>query len=103
MSAEKPDSLTLTERLRKAQYLARELTEHLTQAYLPKLNALKTATREFDPKKVSDQQVYDRTKAVLEADDFAANIHTRLDAYMNSIRREIVQLLDEGSVTSEES
>ena len=96
MSAENPDSLTLTERLSKAQYLARELSEHLTQAYLPKLNALKAASREFDEKKVSDQQVFDRTKAVLDAEDFAENIHSQLDAYMRSIRREMRQLLDDG-------
>lgn len=88
-----PNKLTLKERLKKAQYLSRELSEHLVQAYLPKLADLRLATKEFDPKKVTDQQVLDCTLAVLQAEEFADQLHERLRIYLESIRSEMSSML----------
>ena len=87
------EGIPLMERLKKAQYLARELSEHLTQAYLPKLGDLRLATKEFDPNEVSDQQVFDCTTAVLEAEDFTDNLYSKLRRYLDSIRQEMQGLL----------
>lgn len=87
------DKFTLKERLKKAQYLSRELSEHLVQAYLPKLADLRLATKEFDPKVVSDQQVLDCTQAVLEAEEFADRLHKKLKRYVESIREEMSPML----------
>ena len=63
--------MTLVERLKKADYVSRELSEHLRQASLPKLTGLIRACREYDVTAVSDQQILDRIHAVFEADEFA--------------------------------
>ncbi len=60
------ENLPLGDRLKKADYLARELSEHLTQAYLPKLTELRAATKIYDAEEVSDQQILDHTLAVLK-------------------------------------
>ena len=96
------DKLTLTERLKKSRYLARELSEHLTQAYLPKLGNLKLATKELDEKKVTDQQVFDCLKAVLQAEEFTDALQSKLKKYLDSVRAEMTDLLfqDESSESS---
>ncbi|MEQ9406499.1 MAG: hypothetical protein RIK87_02190 [Fuerstiella sp.] len=87
------DGLPLTERLKKAQYLSRELSEHLRQAYLPKLADLRLVTKEFDPAAVTDQRVFDCTVAVLEAEEFTDSLYEKLHQYLESIRREMKDLL----------
>ncbi len=94
------DDLTLKERLKKARYLSRELCEHLVQASLPILAELRVASKEFDVKKVSDQQVFDRTVAVLQAEEFTDELHVRLARYLESIRSEMEALLSaDGNTT----
>ncbi len=90
---ENPDDLPLVERFKKAEYLARELSEHMRQAYLPKLAELRSASIEFDVEVVSDQQMLDRMLAVLEAEDFAADVYAKLRTYLVSIRTEMTPLL----------
>ena len=85
--------LPLMERLKKAEYLARELSEHLVQAYLPKLMKLRAATKEFDAKQVSDQQILDCTLAVLQAEDFTANLYRELRTYLDSIKGDTQEIL----------
>jgi predicted metal-dependent HD superfamily phosphohydrolase len=96
-SSERIGELPLMERLKKAEYLARELSEHLTQAYLPKLSKLRVATKEFDPKEVSDQQVLDCTLAVLQAEDFTSNLYSELRAYLESIKGDTQEMLFGGA------
>lgn len=91
-----PDDLnqmTLVERLKKADYVARELSEHLRQASLPKLTVLIRSCREYDPHTISDQQIFDRIQAVLQADEFADKLFKQLRALLDSIRTEIEPLL----------
>lgn len=92
-------NLSLVERLKKAQYLSRELSEHLTQAYLPRLGDLRLVTKEFDPEVVTDQRVLDCTQAVLDAEEFTDALYQKLRLYLDSIRDEMKGLLfiDESS------
>ncbi|MEZ6063827.1 MAG: hypothetical protein R3C19_26055 [Planctomycetaceae bacterium] len=90
---EKPEDFPLVERFKKAEYLARALSEHMRQAYLPKLLELRAASKEFDAEVVSDQQMLDRMLAVLEAEDFAGDVYAKLRAYLVSIQTEMSPLL----------
>ena len=76
---------TLQERLKAADSLARELSEHLRQAYIPKLNALRSVTKKLDVAEVSDRQVFDRGVDVLEAEDFTAGLHDQLHEHLMNI------------------
>ena len=82
----------LAERLKKAEYLARELSEHLTQAYLPRLAELRGSSKIFDEELVSDQQMLDQIQAVLQSDEFATDVYQKLTVYLESIREEMQHL-----------
>lgn len=88
-----PDSLPLAERFQAAQYLRRELSEHLRQAFLPKLSELRHASKIADVREVTDQEMYDRMLAALQADEFAAQLFGKLFRYLDSIERESRKLL----------
>jgi hypothetical protein len=90
---EHPEDIPLGERFRKAQYLARELSEHLRQAYLPKAGDLRTASKIYDANQVSDQQMLDRMQEVLEAEEFTASLYAKLREYLDSIRADMQPLL----------
>lgn len=83
-----PENIPLVERFNKAEYLARELSEHLRQAFLPKLSELRQASKVADVAEVSDQEVFDKMSAVLGAEDFASDIFEKLMKYLRSIERE---------------
>lgn len=93
-----PDaSLTLQERIKKADYLTRELSEHLRQASIPRLTALRNACKTNDEHQVSDQKVFDRTIAVLEAEEFARNLHETLEGHLKVIAEQTRELAYPGS------
>lgn len=81
--------MPLSEHLRKAEYYARELSEHLRQSYLPKLGELRTASKVFDKVEVSDQQMLDRIQNVLQADDFTGDVYEKLNAHLEVIRDQV--------------
>jgi len=85
---EDPENFPLVERFHKAEYLARELSEHLRQAFLPKLSALRHASKVFDPEQVTDQEMFDKMTAVLGAEDFASDVFDKLIVYLRSIEKE---------------
>ncbi|MCP4174635.1 MAG: hypothetical protein GY758_28120 [Fuerstiella sp.] len=87
------ENLPLGDRLKKANHLARELSEHLRQAYLPKLMDLRGAAKIYDSEEVSDQQILDHTLAVLQAEEFTAELYARLRLYLDSIKAEMGPLL----------
>jgi hypothetical protein len=85
--------LPLSERLRKAEYYARELSEHLRQSYLPKLGDLRAASKVFDENEVSDQQMLDRIQNVLQADDFASDVYRKLNVHLEIVRDEMQHIV----------
>jgi len=88
------EHLPLTERIRKAEYFARELSEHLRQSYLPRLAELRSSSKVFDPELVSDQQMLDRMLAVLQTDEFAQDVYQKLKLHLTSIQAEMVGVLE---------
>lgn len=86
-------NLPLGERIKKADYLIRELSEHLRQAYIPRLTELRNASKQYDPDAVSDQRILDHTLAVLDAEEFTEDLYVRLREYMDSIRDEMVEMV----------
>ncbi len=88
MHDENPDNLPLAERVNKADFLARELSEHLKQAYLPKLYQLRSSSKRLDPEEVSDQTMFDQMSAVVSAEEFASNLCVRLMKYLQSIQKD---------------
>lgn len=87
MEPENPDNLPLIERINKAEYLARELCEHLQQTFLPKLVDLRSSSKKLDPKEVSDQTMYDKMAAVVSAEKFSDEVFSRLSLYLDSIQK----------------
>jgi len=78
---EDPENFPLVERFHKAEHLARELSEHLRQAFLPKLSELRHASKIADATEVTDKTMLDKMTAVLSAEDFAADIFEKLTQY----------------------
>ena len=89
--------MTLQERLQKADYLNRELSEHLQQAYLPKLAALRSVAKIYDPAEVSDNQILEHTLAVIEAEEFTEELYVKLRKCLDSISKEMGPILFAGS------
>ena len=87
------EHLPLTERLKNAEYYARELSEHLRQSYLPKLGNLRSASKVFDENLVSDQGMLDCILAVLQSDEFARDVYGKLRAHLQSIHDEMMGVL----------
>ncbi len=91
--ARNPDSVPLAERFQIAQYLRRELSEHLRQAFLPKFSDLRHASKVADVSEVTDQEMFDKMTAAIQADEFAAQLFGKLFRYLDSIERETRTLL----------
>ncbi len=86
---EDADNLPLVERFHTAEYLARELSEHLRQAFLPKLSDLRSASKVYDPESVTDQAMLDKMTGVLQAEEFANDVFGKLSRYLESIERDL--------------
>lgn len=90
---ERLDNMSLVDRLKLANYLTRELSEHLKQAYQPSAAELRRASRHKDVEDVSDQEVLDRTLSMLEAEDFASDLYSKLNECLASIRTDMKEIL----------
>lgn len=87
------EHMPLSERMKKAEYFARELSEHLRQSYLPRLGDLRSSSKVFDKNEVSDQQMLDRIQNVLQADEFAGDVYQKLNMHLEIIRAEIQEVV----------
>ncbi|MEJ7593194.1 MAG: hypothetical protein WKF77_16735 [Planctomycetaceae bacterium] len=101
MEIENPNNLPLVERINKAEHFARELCEHLQQAFLPKLSDLRSSSKKLDPEVVSDQTMFDQMSSVVKAEQFASDIYARLILYLESIRKDAIDVLGIGNTMSE--
>lgn len=88
MEIQDPNNLPLVERINKAEHFARELCEHMQQAFLPKLSDLRSSSKKLDPDVVSDQTMFDQMSSVVKAEQFASDIYARLIKYLESIRKD---------------
>lgn len=91
--AENPEQVPLAERFHAAEFLRRELSEHLQQAFLPKLSDLRSSSKVYDVRQVTDQAMLDKMNAVLQAHEFAAHLFDKLTKYVDSIQKETRSLL----------
>lgn len=94
--------MTLQERLKQADYLTRELNEHLRQAYLPKLAALRSLAKIYDPHEVSDNQILEHSLAVIEAEEFTDDLYQKLRKFLDSISEEMGPILFNSKKSSEQ-
>lgn len=99
MSEQALEDQSLRERLGHAQELLRELSEHLSQSFLPQL---KRAIELVDSKvadeqdEVADSTVRSAMAAVIKSDDFSQQLINSLDPYLRSIQKEVEQIRDGG-------
>ena len=93
MEIEDPNNLPLIERITKAENFARELCEHLQQAFLPRLVSLRSSSKRLSTDEVSDQTMFDQMSEVVKAEKFATQIHERLTVYLASIQKDAHEVL----------
>lgn len=85
--------LSLDERLKKANYLSRELSEHLRQSYIPKLTRLRSDSKIYNPVEISDQRILDGALAVLDAELFTDDLYSKLRGLLDSIITEMREMV----------
>ena len=94
------DQLTLREKLRDAAHVARELIEHLELGFVPKVHELRKLSRQHDPASglppVADVTIRSYVSAVLESDRFSAGLNDNLENYLNSIRKDVTEVVSRG-------
>jgi hypothetical protein len=93
MSDPNPDQLSLRERIGQAEALVRELHEHLSQSFLPKV---KSARGGATAEEVPDSTVRSLMADVLGSDEFTLALLKRLEPYLRSIQRGVRDILEEG-------
>lgn len=92
MDARQIDQLTLREKIRDSQQLARDLHEHLTQNFLPKVAELvAVATPNADvEERVADVTIRNQVATVLESERFLSQKEADLSAYSAALVREAI-------------
>ena len=96
------DQLTLREKLRDAERVLRELTEHLEMGFIPKVHELKKLSRQHDPASglppVADVTIRSYVSAVVESDRFTGGLVESLDNYLNAIQKDVSEVVNRGII-----
>lgn len=97
------NDLTLREKFKEASLVARELTEHVQQGFLPRSKQLARLVRpkfesskeyEIDPEAgIEDKTIRNEVARVLESENFTDELFQTVRAYLESIDQEIDQIL----------
>ena len=89
------ESLTLREKLIDTERLTRELSQHLEQGFIPKVQALRRVTRtaEGATEETTDATVRNTVTSILESETFATELSTRLNQYVVSIETEVGKIM----------
>ncbi len=94
------DQLTLREKLRDAAHGIRELIEHLELGFVPKVHDLRKLSRQHDPLSdsppVADVTIRSYVSSVLESDRFTAGLQDSLENYLNSIQKDVSDVVSRG-------
>ena len=100
MSDPNPDQLSLRERIGQTETLVRELHEHLSQSFLPKVKSAREAILPSEggatAEEVPDSTVRSLMADVLKSDEFTLALLKRLEPYLRSIQRGVREILEEG-------
>jgi hypothetical protein len=88
--AERPiDQLTLRDLFTNAEWLIRDLTEHLQQSFHPKSQALDELVRSYlvpdERDAIADTAVRTQAAALLDSDDYSQTLIEKLDRYLTAI------------------
>jgi hypothetical protein len=94
------ETLTLRERLRDAERLSRELSEHLEQGLIPKLQQLRRLSKvgketegEGPEGPVADASIRTAADAALNSHEYLLDLSRKLDRYLSSAERELDQIV----------
>lgn len=87
------DKLPLRERLTKAERLTRELSEHLEQGFLPKLETLRKVTRQSSMEDTTDKTVRDTAKTVRASEEYTSELYQKLADCLQSIAGEVQTMI----------
>ncbi len=94
------DHLTLREKLRDAARGIRELIEHLELGFVPKVHELRKLSRQHDSTSgsppVADVTIRSYVSSVLESDRFTAGLNESLENYLNSIKKDVSDVVSRG-------
>lgn len=92
MDERKLAQLTLREKVRDSQHLARDLHEHMVQNFLPKVAELVTVAvpKPDEEERISDATIRTQVAVVLESERFMAQKEADLVAYANALCKEAI-------------
>lgn len=83
------EQLTLRELFGNAEWLLRELNEHLEQAFRPRIRAVDDVVRSFanpaDRDEIADSTVRSRMAALIGSDDYSQKLISRLERLLHAI------------------
>lgn len=90
MEASKIAKLTMREKIRSSQHLARELHEHLVQNFLPKAMELTAVCAPEGEERIADVTIRSEVATVLESERFLSQKEADLSDYAAAIIQEAV-------------
>lgn len=90
MDVAKIGQLTMREKIRGGQHLARELHEHLSQNLLPKVTELVAVCTPEGEERIADVTIRNQVANVLESERFLAQKEAELTAYAVAITQEAI-------------
>ena len=94
------NQLTLRDKIREAARRSHELSEHLEQAFVPKVHDLRKVTRPPEPNAetppVADVTVRHQAASVLEADLYTDGLNDDTEALFEAIAAEVDKLANQG-------
>lgn len=85
MDPRKIAELTMREKIRNSQHLARDLHEHLTQNLLPKIAELATVCLPEGEERIADVTIRSQVATVLESERFLAQKDEEIAHYAAAI------------------
>ncbi|MFV0442499.1 MAG: hypothetical protein ACK5Q5_02905 [Planctomycetaceae bacterium] len=103
MSHQLLETMPLRDRIREAERLARELTEHLELGFLTKIHAARSLTRkegQTGGEHVTDISVRTAVDAALTSHEYTVELTRKLDRLLDSINRETNSLVS-GNMSAE--
>jgi hypothetical protein len=90
MDARRLAQLTMREKIRDSQHLARDLHEHMTQNFLPKVAELRSVCTPEGEERIADVTIRNQVATVLESERFMTQKETELSAYAAAIIQEAI-------------
>lgn len=96
MSERLLETMPLRDRIREAELLTRELTEHLEHGFKPKIHTVRSLTRKGGPspgEHVADNSVRNAVDAALSSHVYTLELSRKLERLLDSINREAHSLV----------